>query len=733
MPEKITPGEIQYAVKALVDDAVTYVDGTLSPERAEATKYYQGKPFGNEITGRSQIVLTDVRDTVLAMLPSLVRMFFPSSGHVVEYQPRPKSEAEIGRAVALADQATEFVNAVVLDQDNNGFLELFSAWKDALVRKLGTIKYWWEDRSTYKTYTGSRYDVLQYEALVADPDVEVTAVKEIPEPGVVFYDVTYKQWRREGIARVMCAPPEEMLVSRDARNREDASLIAHRTEKTRGELIAMGVPAADIDQYGGGASEVRQNIEEVARRGIVTTQPATDAAAERHLWVEAYPYLDIDGDGEAELVRCRCLGPGLHVVGDPEPVAERPFAFFCPDPEPHVLIGQSIKDRVGDLQKTKSMILRAINDSAAKAIDPDELYQEGEVNAADLASSASSRRIRTYQPPGSVIMEFKHEFVGAELVPLLGYLDTVKQQRVGPMPATLDPDALQSTPEVGVKATVQAASEQLELIARIFAGTGMKQLFKGLLQLLVEHNPTARIVRLRNQYVAVDPKAWDADMDVSVNVALGTQEKLGVLVATAAKQEQILQTLGPTNPLCGIGQLRHTYATLLELQGFRDTTKFFSAVPLDWQPPPQPPQPDPNLLLAQAEMVKAQAKTARDQADFQIAQIGAQQEMAALRAQLVSKEAELALAREGMHLTDERERDKAEAEIALRAAELQAKYPTDLAIKQLEATIAREEMDSRERIAATKGNGEPKGRKKNMTVTASDGRKLNVTIDKDAD
>ena len=731
MALKITPAEIQYAVKALVDDAVTYVDGTLSPERAEATRYYQGQPFGKEIPGRSQIVLTDLRDTVLAMLPSLVRMFFPTSGHVVEYQPRPKSEADIQDAVDLADQATEFVNEVVLDQDNNGFLELFSAWKDALVRKLGTIKYWWEDRSTYKSYTGTRLDVLQFEQLLADPDIEVTKVTEIPDQGVIFRDVTYKQWRREGVAKIACAPPEEILISRDARNREDASLIAHRTKKTRGELIAMGVPAKEIDEYGGGAGDINQSVEEVARRGIVTTQPATDEAAELSLWIEAYPYLDIDGDGEAELVKCRCLGSGLHLVGDPEPVPERPFAFFCPDPEPHVLIGQSIKDRVGDLQKIKSMILRAINDSAAKAIDPDTIYMEGEVNAQDLASTAPNRNIRTQQPPGTVIMEFKHEFVGAELLPLLGYLDSVKQQRVGPMPATLDPDALQSTPEVGVKATVQAASEQLELIARIFAGTGMKQLFKGLLGLLVEHNPKARLVRLRNQYVSVDPKAWDAEMDVSVNVALGTQEKLGVLVATAAKQEQILQTLGPSNPLCGIGQLRHTYATLLELQGFRDTTKFFSAVPLDWQPPPQPPQPDPNMVLAQAEMQKAQASLAKQQADFQIAQIAAAQEMANLKAQLATKDAELALEREGMHLTDDRERDKVEADIALRAAELQAKYPTNIAIKQLEAQIAREQIASDEKIAAMPPapNGDKPPKKRKMTVRGSDGRKLDVTME----
>ena len=725
----ITQGEIEAAVKALVDDAVSYVDGQLSPERAEATKYYQGQPFGNEISGRSQIVLTDLRDTVLAMLPSLVRMFFPTSGHVVEYQPRPKTEPDIQRAVALADQATEFVNGVVLDQDNNGFLELLSAWKDALVRKLGTIKYWWEDHSTYKPYTFDRYDVEQYEALVADPDIEVTKVTESVEQGVVFRSGSYKQWRYEGVAKIGCCPPEEVLISRDARNREDASLIAHRTRKTRGELIAMGVSAKEIDEYGGSGNELEGNIEEVARRGIVATPVATDEAAERHLWVEAYPYLDIDGDGEAELVRCRCLGSGLHLVGEPEPVNERPFAFFCPDPEPHVLIGQSMKDRVGDLQKIKSMILRAINDSAAKSIDPDTLYQEGEVNAQDLKSSATGRDIRTYQPPATVMMEFTHKFVGAELLPLLGYLDTVKQQRVGPMPATVDPDALQSTPEVGVKATVQAASEQLELIARVFAGTGMKQLFKGLLKLLVEHQPRARLVRLRNQFVAVDPKAWDAEMDVSINVALGTQEKLGVLVATAAKQEQILQLLGPANPLCGIGQLRHTYATLLELQGFRDTTKFFNALPLNWQPPPAPPQPDPNMVLAQAEMAKAQAQLAKDQADFQIAQVKAQQAMAELRAQLVSKEAELAVEREGMHLTDDRERDKTEADIAIRAAELNAKYGSENVKLHTTTELEREKLASQERIAATRGTNGTK--KKRVTAKGSDGRKIDMTIESD--
>src|SRR5882672_5143285 len=710
-PEKLTTADVEAACRALVTDSITYTDAQLSPDRAKATEYYLGQPFGDEEKGHPQTVLTDVRDVTLAMLPSFVRIFFPTSGHVVEYQPRPKSEAEIPRAVALAEQATEFINEVVLDQDNNGFIECHSAFKDALVRKIGTIKYWWEDNSSYQTQPASQQYVNQEESFVADPDVEVTKKDETVENGLVFYDLTYNQWRREGIAKLVCTPPEELLVSRDARSREDASLIAHRTEKTRGELIGMGVDPKEIDEFGGPATELQHNIEEIARRGIVATMMPTDRASDKNLWIEAYPYLDVDGDGTAELVRCRLLGPGYHLVGDPEPVDERPFAIFCPDPEPHVLIGQSIADRTMDAQKSKSNIMRAMLESLAKSIHPDEAYQTGMVSRRSLESTTTPRTLECEGPPAQVYQEFSHEFAGEKALAVLNYWDQVVQRRVGPLPATLDPDALQSTPEVGVKATVQAASEQLELIARIFAGTGFKQLFKGLLKLLVEHQPRARIVRLRNQFVAVDPKAWDAEMDVSVNVALGTQEKLGVLVATAAKQEQILQLLGPTNPLCGLGQLRHTYGTLLELQGFKDTTKFFNPLPSNWQPPAQPPQPDPNMVLAQAEMQKAQAALAKQQADFQIAQVKAAQEMADLKAQLISKEAELQLEREGMHLTDDRERDKAEADIALRAAELNAKYPTDRAIAELEAQLRREEMATKVHIASLKpapsngGNG----------------------------
>jgi len=690
----MTPEDIQDAMQQYVSDAQTYLEAELSPVRAQATQYYRGDKFGNEEAGRSQFVSTDVRDTTLAMLPSLVRLFFPTSGHVIQYLARPKDAQHIDQAVAMADQATQVVNEIVLDQDNDGYSEGVGAFKDGLVRKIGTLKWWWEDRSVYKDYTAENMDVNQYDALAADPDVEITKETERSVEGITFYDVHYRHWRRDGIAMIRCVPPEEMLISRDARSLDDASFIGHRTEKTRSELIAMGVPEAEINQWGGQSSEIRQSIEEIARRGgIAHVNQAATPAEERNLWIEAYPYLDLDGDGISELVRVRCLGTSFHVVGEPEPVDERPFAIFCPDPEPHVLIGNSVADRVMDLQLMKSSIARAAADGLSMSIFPRRYYTRGMVDIQAMESTAISQNVAVDDvPPAQAVMIENFEWHGQDALAMLAYLDNVKQQRTGPLPSTLDPDSLQSTPEVGVKATVQAASEQLELIARNFVGP-MKRLGKGLLKLLVEHQPRKRIVRLRNQYVEVDPKAWDAEMDVSVNVAIGTSEKLGVLAATAQKQEAALQLLGPSNPLVTVGQLRHTYATMLELQGIKDVGKFWNDLPTDWQPPPQPQQPDPNMVLAQAEMQKAQASLAKQQADFQIAQVKAQQEMADLRAQLLSKQADLELRREEIHLIDERERDKAEADVAVKVAATNAQFGSQITIAQIQADIAREKLD----------------------------------------
>ena len=67
--------EFRSRVRMAIEDAATYIDTYIAPERENAMSYYLGNDFGDEEEGRSQVVMTEVRDTVLAMLPSLLRIF----------------------------------------------------------------------------------------------------------------------------------------------------------------------------------------------------------------------------------------------------------------------------------------------------------------------------------------------------------------------------------------------------------------------------------------------------------------------------------------------------------------------------------------------------------------------------------------------------------------------------------------------------------------------------------
>ena len=223
-----------------------------------------------------------------------------------------------------------------------------------------------------------------------------------------------------------------------------------------------------------------------------------------------------------------------------------------------------------------------------------------------------------------MVQQLNVPFLGREAFPMMEYLDGMKASRTGVSGASqgLDPDVLQSTTRAAVSATMRGAEQRLEMIARLFAETGFKPLFKGLLRLIIENQDQERMVRLRNQWTPIDPRVWDATMDVSTNVGLGsgmTDERLATLAQVAAKQQEIMQQMGPNNPLVGLGQIRNTLAKMLEINGFKDSNQFFNPLPIDYQPPPPPPpQPTPQEQLMQVQMADIQARTAIDQQKLQL-------------------------------------------------------------------------------------------------------------------
>lgn len=682
--EPISEEELQNIITAEIQDAEEYIDDIISPQRALAGQYYKGEPFGNEEEGRSQAISMDVRDTVQAMMPSIMRVFF-AANNVVEFAPNGPEDVE------NAAQATEYVN-YCLTRDNNLFNECHSTFKDALIRKNGIMKVWWNNDKDITThyFTGldeATFSVLQSDTTVEVKDVEIT-YGEVPmmppemegmvdpmgmplpppPPPPATYDCTVVRTVEKGRLCVQSVPPEEFLIDRRARSIETAEFVAHRRYVTVSDLVKMGYDFDEVQDLGYETQDDFGGNEEAFDRNpqaTVQVTGRTDTSSRKVLYIEGYVYVDMDGDGIAELCRV-CVAGSANKVLHWEPCDFIPFVDFCPDPEPHTFFGMSMADVTMDIQLIKSNILRNTLDSLAQSIHPRTGVVEGQVNIEDVMNTEVGGIIRMRAP--GMVQPFTIPFVGQQAFPMLQYMDELRENRTGISKAAagLDANALQSSTRAAVAATISAAAQHIELICRIFAETGMKNLFRKSMQLISKNQDAPRMVRLRNKFVPIDPRAWDANMDVIVNVAIGVgsnEEKMAFLGQVAQKQEMLMQMGGPLADMQGY---YNTLAQMMALAGYKDPTVFFNdPATMPPPPPPAPPQPTPEEMLSQVQME-------------------------AIRADIQKKAAELELQREDMLRKDDRERDKLDADLMIKAAEIEAKYGTPVNTASIEAMIQRD-------------------------------------------
>tara|TARA_R110000787_G_scaffold97036_1_gene200577 strand:+ start:823 stop:3138 length:2316 start_codon:yes stop_codon:yes gene_type:complete len=689
--------ELEGIVAGLIEEAVDYIDLSEAPDRIQASNYFNGSPFGNEEDGRSQVVSRDVRDTVALMIPQIMRTFFGTQ-NVVEYQPRYPED------VPNAEQASDYVNQVVLGADNPAtFQTFYSIIKDALVKRVGIAKVDWERREEveHEEYTGLDDQALQ--ALMSDPDIEGSSIESYPDPDYVqpdtpppiegnsptgeplpqqqnmevplLHDVVIRRLSVEGSVTFEALPPEEFLIDRRAKSVEDATIVAHRRYLTVSELVSMGYDFDEMLDLAGDADEFDTNMEFLSRHPL-GNHASSDEGGEANrkvLYIEAYAKVDFGGSGITSLRRFCCAGNN-HKLLHHSPVNDMPFVVFNGYPEPHFWRGTSVTDLTMDVQLVKSSILRNMLDSLAKSIHPDTWLVEGQVNIDDALSNKVGKIVRTRS--AGAIGELNKSFNGREAFPMLDYMDKMKEDRTGMSKASmgLDPDALQSTEKSAVSATMASAQAQIELLCRVFAENGMKPLFKKILKLLHNHQEKARMVRLRNNWIPIDPRVWDIGMDVSVNVALGmgtTQEKMQMLAGLAVKQEKILGEQGSTNPFVTNQQYHHTLSKMTELSGFKDVQSFWSN-PKDFQPPPpEPPEPTADEIFATAQADKVRADIELDKQKFGLDQ-------------------------EKMIRDDDLQRDKLDSDVGMKTKEMENKYKTTIDMTEIKGNMEKD----REKIRA---------------------------------
>ena len=618
MAKKVSDIELRGIINSEITNALGYMGGNLSSQRKKSLEYYMGEPLGTEIDGRSQVVSTDVADTIETILPNLLRVF-TSSEKVVKCEPVKVED------VKLAEQVTNYIN-YIFNKDNDGFSVWHKWFKDALLEKNGIIKVYWDESESVEQETYQNLSDDEYRLLIEDDDVEVVqeesfedetakaqlevvkamAIKtgeimpEMPIP--MMHNCIIKRTNGSGKVKIENIPPEEFLIQRSAKTIEDANFVAHRVSKTRSELVEMGFDQKIIDDLPT-SNEILLNDERLQRYSDIDQTPFNDSpdkSTEEIELFECYIRVDTDGDGIAELRKVTVAGTGGYTILENMACDNMPFCSITPIPMPHRFYGRSVSELVEDVQLVKSTVMRQLLDNMYLTNNNRVAIMDGMVNLDDLLTSRPGGVVRTKQPPSQVMMPMQSQAISQQAFPLLEYLDTVRESRTGVTRYNqgLDSDSLNKT-ATGVNALMSQSQMRMELIARVFAETGIKDLFKKIFELTCKYQDKERIVELNNEFVPVRPTEWRNRYNITISVGLGTgssDQQVVIMNGILERQLQAFQLQGGQEyPMVSLKNIYNTLSKIVENAGLKNVDNYFVNPDMgkSMVQPPQQPAPTP--------------------------------------------------------------------------------------------------------------------------------------------
>jgi hypothetical protein len=652
--------EIIAQIEAQENIAYGVNDSALSNDRAEAIDYYLGQPFGNEEEGRSQVVSYDVQDTIESALPQLLKVFV-AGDKVVQFDPKGPEDQE------AAEQETDYINHVVMEQ-NEGF-KIFYVWfKDALLSKNGYVKVYAEEEEEEEEYEYKGLTDAQLQMLASDEGTEVLEHTGYPDPSVnmdvvyqqaamngvdpatvmqpMLHDVKLKVTEKETEIHIENVAPENMMISVEVNgpNLQDAKFVQHREVMQLADIAeTFDKPLEYIKSI---MSDLRDTFEEESNARDIYDEEY-DRAIESQEALVKDTYIKLDG----ERYRVVVLG---NTVLYKEKCEYVPFACITPMIMPHRHIGRSYADLTMDIQLIKSTLIRGQLDNMYLANNGRYAISD-RVNLDDMLTSRPGGIVRVDGDPGSGIMPLSHPPLPASSFGMVEYMDSMKEKRTGITAYNqgLDSNSLNKT-ATGVAQIMNASQQRIELVARTFAETGVKELFK-LVHYLVRTTLTKPdIIRLRNKWVEVDPREWKARKDLSISVGLGAGNKdqqLVHLTSILQMQKEAIQ-IGLTSP----EKIYNALAKLTQNAGFKNPEEF-------WTNPANTPEQEGQQKPSEAEiMVQGQLQIEQQKAQAQL-----QQEQVRSQNDVII------------------EREKIAAQAELERFKAQLKAETDLAIAQIKA------------------------------------------------
>lgn len=615
---KMDKDKFRAVLEQQINSAYSWHNTAIRGDQRRNLQFYLGMPMGNEVDGRSQVISWDVFETIEGALPSFIEPFF-SGDRIGEYLPRGTEDVE------YAEQASEYVNWIIQTQ-NPGFL-LFTDWlKDGLLSKIGVIRAKWVQQEPVKQdYQGLTEEQLVL--LMQEDGVEIIEASSypaslpedqvMPQNGMLppmLYDVSLKR-KQPGKVDLRCVEPGKFIYSKGAKKLEDATLVGELVTYTKSQLREMGFPAGLVKEI----KSYDVTSDALAVDPTVDEDPEDDSADDSLNEItlfEGFFKCDYDGDGIAEWRRVLIGSEEL----ENEECDGHEYAVWTPIPIPHRVTGLAMADPVAPLQQLSTALTRQYVDSLFLANNPRTyVNMAAKVNVEDVLSNRIGGVIRGNGPAQDAVQPIKTALVATESLQGIELTQTMRERRIGVTRYNqgLDADSLNQT-ATGVAKISNMSDKRLMLTLRTFAETGVKQLFRLVLKLVTRYQDMAQVVRLRNKFVTFDPRGWSSEMDVQIEVGLGTGDRTEELMALQ-QFGQYMQTVAPLG-LVGPQQAYEFGKALAKAAKLKGADEKFMLSPEQIQP--KPPQPTPEQIKAQMEQQKLQFQA---QQEMQKAQFEAQE------------------------------------------------------------------------------------------------------------
>jgi hypothetical protein len=648
---KKTNQEILSVLSREIHNASGYIGGELVSRRKKSLEYYLGSPLGNEQEGRSQVVSNDVLDTVESLMPSLMRIF-TSGDNVFNCEGMGPEDEEMAR------QCSDYLNYIFY-KENDGFLALYTAFKDALIQKNGILKVYWDDAQKIEREEYSRLTDDEFNDLVSMDEIKVSnhteyeekitdeAGKEIDK--IKLHDVVIHRTKIHGKVRIEPVPPEEFLIERRCKSIDTANFVCHRVNKTRTELVEMGYDKDMVDSLPTGDGDYYTEDKFTRHQSVDFAHGETDGdtSTQDVLVHECYVRMDVDGDGKAELLKITVAGDAKKLL-DMEEIDTMPFISMTPVIMPHRFYGRSVAELVEDIQLIKSTVMRQMLDNMYLTNNNRVAVQDGQVSMDDLLTNRPGGIVRTKQPPQNVMMPIQAQPITEQASGMLAYLDSVKETRTGVTRTSqgLDANTLNNSTATGQNQILTQSQMRMELIARIFAETGVKDLALKMFELTCKYQNKEKIVRIRGKYIPMRPYEWKDRVNITVQVGLGTGSKEQQLILMNAILERQMSAINLQQnvhgPMVNLRNIYNSLKKLVENAGLNSIEPYFMDPEVGAASmPPIPPKPPTEFEKVTLAQVQGENQRAQLKAETEAKNLEGKMRQALLDYELQIKEMEL--------------------------------------------------------------------------------------------